>query len=130
MTEELLTQTLIDKSCDNNGEINCDDSSNTYTNCSFLITNEIEANNNVNCSSDKLDQNNLPKAALGCVRFKGVCDATTGRRSPDMLQISPEEKPVKFELGGSSATFQIGKLVMDFQEDINLARLQLQLESV
>jgi len=108
MTEELLTQTLIDKSCDNNGEINCDDSSNTYTNCSFLITNEIEANNNVNCSSDKLDQNNLSKAALGCVRFKGVCDATTGRRSPDMLQISPEEKPVKFELGGSSATFQIG----------------------
>ena len=113
MEEECLEQNLLDHSNEYHDEISCVGEGSTYTNCSFVINNEIEANNNIRSSSNKPENDILPKTPHSCVRFKGVCDATPGGRPPDLLQalISADKNPVKFELGDdSSAALQPGKL--------------------
>jgi len=110
MEEECL-ENLLEHSGDNHGEIFCVGEGSTYTNCSFVINNEMEANNNnhQDNNKNKSGQDLAPKTSHSCVRFKGVYDATTGGRPPDMQAlISADKKPVKFELGGSSAALQPG----------------------
>ena len=130
MEEECL-ENLLEHSGDNHGEIFCVGEGSTYTNCSFVINNEMEANNNNNQDNNKnkSGQDPAPKTSHSCVRFKGVYDATPGGRPPDMQAlISADKKPVKFELGGSSAALQPGELVTghvgdayELSEEINTA---------
>ena len=114
MEEDCLEQNLLDHSGDSHDEMFHVGEGSTYTNCSFVINNEIETNNNnTRNNNHKSGHDILPKISQSCVRFAGVYDASPGGRPPDLLQalISADKKPVKFELGGSSAALQTGELV-------------------
>eukprot|EP00092_Neocalanus_flemingeri_P058212 GFUD01069329.1.p1 GENE.GFUD01069329.1~~GFUD01069329.1.p1 ORF type:complete len:673 (+),score=125.66 GFUD01069329.1:195-2213(+) len=121
MGEECLEKNLLDHSGDNHDEIPCVGEGSTYTNCSFVINNEFEANNNSkssnNSNNNRIETEILPKTPHSCVRFKGVCDATPGGTLPTLqtlptlppdLALISDKSPVKFELGDSSGSLQPG----------------------
>ena len=106
MEEECL-ENLLGPSCVIHNDLSGARQGSSYTNCSFVINNEVEANNNNNISNNnnKTGLEPMPKSSHSCVRFKD--DATPGGRPPDMQALI--SKPVKFELGDSSAALQPGE---------------------